>query len=502
MPQGGGVRPRGASALGQSAAAVVGLAFYWKYYRTSSLTFMLSGYAGYDVVSPALPYLLYYLLLLALTLAALSPRVSSMSARTWRGLAVCLGLLASLCLLCPWARLAPAPSPTEPMLLPISLCLLAAALVASTAVWARLLAAWRPGASPLFIIAISMLLNLALYSADSVSHAASNAMDAAAPALSALCLAFLTSKAAAEPPAPRRQPDAGGSKRGGSDTALFASLACMLALAILAREFSGPMLRDPSIDNAPLFKNLVTIMELALVALFGLFGAGRPSFMRYGWLALAAVFLCALLVLALSGSEDNPAGQVALVVLFSMSVCFEMYALMLAVAASPGGRGNASRSALVLMLLPEAAAHAAGQAALLFLPVSAARLAESSSLIGCVLGTGVAACVFCFASSLAFRKQQDAPGREPASGPAAAPAPAPQASDDAVEALAREAGLTARERDMVRFLARGYSNKRIAEECCISLNTVQTHVQNCYRKLGVHTRDELAVLLRDVGDAR
>ncbi len=38
--------------------------------------------------------------------------------------------------------------------------------------------------------------------------------------------------------------------------------------------------------------------------------------------------------------------------------------------------------------------------------------------------------------------------------------------------------------------ARGYSNRRIAEECFLSLNTVRTHVQNVLVKLGVHSKLE------------
>lgn len=42
---------------------------------------------------------------------------------------------------------------------------------------------------------------------------------------------------------------------------------------------------------------------------------------------------------------------------------------------------------------------------------------------------------------------------------------------------------------------RGYSAKRIAEIDCVSLNTVQTHTRNVYRKLGVHSRQDLIDLV-------
>jgi DNA-binding NarL/FixJ family response regulator len=52
--------------------------------------------------------------------------------------------------------------------------------------------------------------------------------------------------------------------------------------------------------------------------------------------------------------------------------------------------------------------------------------------------------------------------------------------------------LTARERQVLAMLANGYSNRRIAAECVLSLNTVRAHVQNVLVKLGVHSRLEAA----------
>jgi DNA-binding NarL/FixJ family response regulator len=54
--------------------------------------------------------------------------------------------------------------------------------------------------------------------------------------------------------------------------------------------------------------------------------------------------------------------------------------------------------------------------------------------------------------------------------------------------------LSGRERQVLGLLARGYSNRRIAEACYLSLNTVRTHVQNVLVKLGVHSKLEAAAL--------
>jgi HD-GYP domain-containing protein (c-di-GMP phosphodiesterase class II) len=50
------------------------------------------------------------------------------------------------------------------------------------------------------------------------------------------------------------------------------------------------------------------------------------------------------------------------------------------------------------------------------------------------------------------------------------------------------AGLTAREVEVLRLLARGLSNTRIAAELVVSRKTVEHHVESVYAKLGVHSR--------------
>jgi DNA-binding NarL/FixJ family response regulator len=60
--------------------------------------------------------------------------------------------------------------------------------------------------------------------------------------------------------------------------------------------------------------------------------------------------------------------------------------------------------------------------------------------------------------------------------------------DPGVELLVRT--LSTREREILGYLSAGWSNRRIAEQCFLSLNTVRTHVQNILVKLGVHSKLE------------
>jgi DNA-binding NarL/FixJ family response regulator len=60
-------------------------------------------------------------------------------------------------------------------------------------------------------------------------------------------------------------------------------------------------------------------------------------------------------------------------------------------------------------------------------------------------------------------------------------------------------GLTARERQVLRLLVEGASNKEMARRLAIRSNTVRTHVQNLMAKLCVHTRLEAVTLAMRAG---
>ncbi|MFJ6794192.1 AAA family ATPase [Streptomyces sp. NPDC091268] len=74
----------------------------------------------------------------------------------------------------------------------------------------------------------------------------------------------------------------------------------------------------------------------------------------------------------------------------------------------------------------------------------------------------------------------------PADTPRALPAP----DADPAEAL----GLTSREKDVLRLVAAGHTNRQIAEELFISPKTASVHVSNILAKLGVAGRGEAAAL--------
>jgi len=54
-----------------------------------------------------------------------------------------------------------------------------------------------------------------------------------------------------------------------------------------------------------------------------------------------------------------------------------------------------------------------------------------------------------------------------------------------------DSGLTDRETEVLRMVAKGLSYRQIAERLVLSHRTVQNHVQNTLRKLQMHNRVEL-----------
>jgi HD-GYP domain-containing protein (c-di-GMP phosphodiesterase class II) len=74
-----------------------------------------------------------------------------------------------------------------------------------------------------------------------------------------------------------------------------------------------------------------------------------------------------------------------------------------------------------------------------------------------------------------------------------------EAAGQRVPRLARPAGLTEREAEVVGLLARGLQTKQVARALGISIKTADRHIQNAYGKLGVSTRAAAALVAMEHG---
>jgi len=73
-------------------------------------------------------------------------------------------------------------------------------------------------------------------------------------------------------------------------------------------------------------------------------------------------------------------------------------------------------------------------------------------------------------------------------------APPEIAAPDGRESLAETLGLTPREAEVLALLARGYTNREIADTLVISVRTAGVHVSHILRKLGAPNRLEAAAI--------
>ncbi|MEG0324527.1 MAG: helix-turn-helix transcriptional regulator, partial [Raoultibacter sp.] len=64
-------------------------------------------------------------------------------------------------------------------------------------------------------------------------------------------------------------------------------------------------------------------------------------------------------------------------------------------------------------------------------------------------------------------------------------------------ALAEQHDLTDREADVLMLLSQGQSVASLAEQLKISENTAKTHIKKTYRKLGVHSKQDVIDLCRE-----
>ncbi len=97
------------------------------------------------------------------------------------------------------------------------------------------------------------------------------------------------------------------------------------------------------------------------------------------------------------------------------------------------------------------------------------------------------------------RSRHEAAGRELDAGTAVAEAltriaalSSRSGEDTTARALTDGADLTARQREVAELVARGFTNKQIAQRLGISRFTAETHVRNILERLGAASRSEIA----------
>lgn len=64
--------------------------------------------------------------------------------------------------------------------------------------------------------------------------------------------------------------------------------------------------------------------------------------------------------------------------------------------------------------------------------------------------------------------------------------------------MQRKYGLSARETEIVELLARGDTATQIAKDLFVTESTVRTHIRRVYAKTGVHKKQELLNIMKEI----
>lgn len=100
----------------------------------------------------------------------------------------------------------------------------------------------------------------------------------------------------------------------------------------------------------------------------------------------------------------------------------------------------------------------------------------------------------------AHDEREGVPANPQTTGPGSPEATAgarPDATEMRLLVVAQRYQLTRRETDIARLLLQGASKAAIGEQLCLTESTVRTHARHLYAKLDVHSREQLAQLVRE-----
>ena len=544
VPRASGPKAAGAAASGSALALlVVGMSFFWQFLRDANSMTLFVPCAPFGAsLSPRMLVLAFYALaLVSACVLSASPRVRSALVRpaplaVLGVLATALGAGVHVAGAFGWAA-----GTVVAAVQLAEACLLALLFAALTAFWAGVCSEMMEGGDQRATWGVlgsslaSLVFSFALFTLMPVKSLFPLAIPLAAALLAALYGFRFSGRAGGDGrggenaagcdresrrrAAARSAQTASGGRalrlwRPAPAQALFAVLVGVLVISTCAKGMYDVLVAG-SIDTSMQLKHFITIAELAAIMLVCLCAAGVERLAFLGWAVLTGGLVTGLALMSFTGSATIM--QVGLGTVAAARTCCEAFVFILV--ASRGAGGRAPRLALRAFAVPELVACLVGYG-LLPAALTAAGSEGVGALVGFVsvgLGVAVVACAFLLMASFALRGLD---GRgEAGAGAQRVDAAAVEAGADAsgralvdrvpgdrgevvgrIEALGERCGLTPREREVAAYVFRGYSAKRIAEIDCVSLNTVQTHTRNVYRKLGVHSRQKLLDLVEGSAD--
>lgn len=458
----------------------LGFAFFWPLYRPSSFTPIFAGWATEDTTRQAFGSVLLFEAILIITAVLLRSKIGKAFAS--RTLALGAGIGAGVL---PIALIATQPASDSSPLFDLVLVLISLCHSVLALSWGCRFARMKP-TEAVFTIVFAGAVSSACYTLLYYYNGLDTIRSISAPILSALLLALSMGGDGRDG---ARQKDLGvaSSIRKLPLTVTVLSIAIVTALTFMTRIIS-----QPGMGGVPMYERMLTqyglVVFLTAEALFiYLNGFSRHTvralFMVQVVLALFGLFLVNML------NDGGDLAYAAGIITLSMR-SFEIYVLMVLAywvctfglcPLSVFGLGS-----LLLFCLPTFVTFC------VFDPVNA-QFAFSARISYVTMAAGVSFAIFLTVMGV-LGLNRTAGAREP-SGERQAENPYAMSRGElgriACERAAGGFDLTSRELDVMVLYYQGLSVGKVAEALSISPSTVQGYSRSLYRKLGIHSKQDL-----------
>ena len=264
------------------------------------------------------------------------------------------------------------------------------------------------------------------------------------------------------------------------------------------------------VSEIQLAMDVVTGMFGVLLVVFSLLYRSPGKFLLNAWSAAVVVFFAGLLLTAgFSGDEVERGRQTVIV----GRTCLDLIYWIVLIELVRDQHLSLIRTIGVWFVIVDVMSSLIGY---ILAPMAFAAMGIGFEQAAVPLAAATAF-ILIVASILFFNRAFGSPRLEGAaegaavSGVPAAPAiattpAAPSSTIDAqligveraehVDSVLAQYRLSERELEVAELLADGNSQKKIAESLCLSLGTVQSHIKSIYRKLDIHSRQELIDMMR------
>lgn len=279
---------------------------------------------------------------------------------------------------------------------------------------------------------------------------------------------------------------------GASKTGSLPSLRVMFALAVALMAFTvlrARVMFDGVLSDSSHFIGLFAIGTLAAAVINFAFLFYAKRITLFAILRIACPLLCAsLLVLMVC---DTAYAGVAFAVGLVAYLCLDVFAWVGASALVRSGRvGPTVALASVRVLFPLGALL--GLAVLMGLPAAVSNVAVAGVILALFVTAMLAV------PDQGSAESALAPIRHENEKESAEPSGSFEMEFEArCMQVCERYGLSAREKDVFLLLGRGRDAPYIREALFISRNTVNTHVKHIYRKMGIHSKQELLDMLKE-----